>query len=153
MQTFGTRRVKNSSIRWMCLGIWKAKAQKAQIWSTFVRPCRRTRSHAIIRRRLVVRGAVAGSAIRMLRMKSGIHARCLRERRAAKRRTPNHESGPELPRALLAAVLLLCSVKQLTGRDALSLTSKPPKKKPFRVSGVEPFGNLDGQKQKIRDAG
>jgi hypothetical protein len=96
MQAFGTRRVKNSSILWMCLGIWKAKAQKAQTWSTFVRPCRRTMSHAIIRRRLVVRGAVGGSAIRTLKMKSATHARCRREMRAAKRRTPLHESGSRL---------------------------------------------------------
>jgi hypothetical protein len=112
-------------------------------------------SHAISRRRLVVRGAVAGSVIRMLRMKSGIHAPCRRERRAATRRTPLHESGSGLPQALLAqsleVLLLSARLNNLQGGHTVPDIKTPEDKTAFRVSRVESFRNLDGQKQKIRD--
>jgi len=64
---------------------WERTNYQARTWSISVRPYRVTTSHALIPPRFAVRDAVGGSAIPTPRTRSGIHARCRPERKAARR--------------------------------------------------------------------
>jgi hypothetical protein len=66
---------------------WEKRKTSAMTWNAYVRECRLTTSRAIIQRLCTAPRAGGGSAMPMPRTRSGIHACCRPEKKAAKDRS------------------------------------------------------------------